>query len=62
MILLLLFLVNSFNAEQNITSIRYQRAFLIEIQCLWNNNKKTLNPIDLQHEDNLIINVYGRNP
>ena len=54
MLFFLLFLVNSFYGINgiNITSIRYQGAYLIQIECKWNDNKKTLNPIDLQNEDN----------
>ena len=49
MLFFLLFLVNSFYRINgiNITSIRYQGAYLIQIECKWNDNKKTLNPIDL---------------
>lgn len=49
MLFFLLFLVNSFYGINgiNITSIRYQGAYLIQIECKWNDNKKTLNPIDL---------------
>ena len=62
MLFFLLFLVNSFYRINgiNITSIRYQGAYLIQIECKWNDNKKTLNPIDLHNEDNYINMFYTK--